>query len=166
MNWKLWRKEGVLMQKRLDNPAICLIAFHDISTDEAETRLIGSRKTYEKALASAEAADAISRRSFGCQGGKVAKTNSLQDLISKIVRSKPQISERNLVKILREMANRESSVIDGVDCNADLLVGEHLKIHFTDRGVEKTALISGLKDRLYRAKKPFRAIPLARVPIA
>jgi hypothetical protein len=153
MHRKYWRKESVLMNERLASPAICLIAFNDVSTDEAETRLIRSRKTYEKALASAEAAHAISRRSFACQGGKVAKTDSLQDLIIKIVRSKPEISERNLLKILRKMINEDDAVVVAVDREADLSVGDRSKVHFRHRGIDKTALVSGLKDRLFRAKK-------------
>jgi hypothetical protein len=153
MNRKYWLQQSVLMHKRLENPTICLIAFNDVSTDEAETRLVRSRKTYEKALAFAEAADAISRRSFASKGGTTTKTDSLQNLIVEIVKSESEISERNLLKILRKMANKDDAVVVAVDREADLSVGDRSKVHFRDRGVDKTALVSGLKDRLYRAKK-------------
>jgi hypothetical protein len=97
---------------------------------------------------SASLTAAASTRHFASLGGKSPKTDTLQKMIISIVRDKPIISVSQLLPQLRRQAGE--GVIDHID-NAET---PERSIHFyTQAGTIKTAPVSGLKDRLSRAKK-------------
>lgn len=141
------------MYRRLESPALCLIAMNDLSTQQESKLPFRMWKTFEQALAQAEAANSISLSVFASKGGRARKTDVLQTVIIGIVRIDPDITQLRLLRKLRELAKTGSSEICRVDQKADVLKGEVEQIHFWDGVKEKTAPISGLKDRLCRAKK-------------
>ena len=72
----------------------------------------------------------------------------MQDLIIKIVADKPQITVRQLMDELRAYSGIRD-VVEDID---------EKSIHFLDRQDRpKTASISGLKDRLTRARKSLQS---------
>lgn len=71
-----------------------------------------------------------------------SRIDSLQELIIKIVAKKPDINEKALLIEIEK--KRGCGVINDVDDDV---------IYFNHKGEEKDAPISGLKDRLSRAKK-------------
>ena len=153
LNTRFWSEQGKSMCRRLKNPALCLIAMNDLSTQQKSKVPFGMWKTFEQALAQAEEANSISLRGFASKGGRALKTDALQHVIIKIVRGDPNITRSHLLRSLGEMAKSDHPVIHAVDQKGDLLKGDVEQIHFWDRGKEQTAAISGLKDRLCRAKK-------------
>jgi hypothetical protein len=81
------------------------------------------------------------------KGGRAAKRDSLQRLIERIVRDNPAITE---CQLLAEFRSRQigRDVIDDID---------EQDISFFHCGRTKVAPLSGLKDRLSRAKKQIRS---------
>ncbi len=84
-----------------------------------------------------------SQQNLSSLGGKAAKPDALQRLIIDLVRARPKITERELQREL-EAAHDRRQVVD------DIADG---KIFFPKTGALKEAPISGLKDRLSRAKR-------------
>ncbi|OAI14215.1 hypothetical protein A1507_15545 [Methylomonas koyamae] len=77
--------------------------------------------------------------------GKKPKPDTLQILINQIVRNNPEISEKELLSKLEK--EKGLGVIEDV---------EDIDIVFSDKNDQlKAARVSGLKDRLSRAKKKF-----------
>ena len=89
---------------------------------------------------------------FSRKGGRAHKCDALQDLIREIVLGQPHITAGQLLRVLR--GSPGAGVVVSIDEESDVLAGEARMIHFVDdNGTSKTASISGLKDRLSRAKK-------------
>ena len=83
--------------------------------------------------------------------GKAPKCNALQELILKLVRKYPNISEKELLQMLAGAAG--AGAVTSIDELPELLGGDTPCIHFVeDDGRSKTASVRGLKDRLSRAK--------------
>lgn len=91
-------------------------------------------------------------RNFGAIGGRSRKTDALQELILTIVRRNLTITAPRLLEKLRDPKYRD--VIVGVDDDPSDPTSE---IEFsTRRGMVRRSPISGIKDRLSRAKKIYR----------
>jgi hypothetical protein len=101
------------------------------------------QKTYEQSVEFAAYARDCFRRGFARKAGRAAKADALQELILESVRRNPGLTERQLMMILRTNNNSGSAI-----CDID-----NEFIHFRSKGKDKQAPISGLKDRLARAKK-------------
>lgn len=71
-----------------------------------------------------------------------AKVDALQELILKSVLRNPRLTEKELLRILHE--NKSDSFIWDIDKQF---------VYYKSKGRDKQAAISGLKDRLARAKK-------------
>jgi hypothetical protein len=105
------------------------------------------RATLERALEDAERIGQRFLLQQARKGGRAAKTDALQSLIERIVARRPSISAEQLLEALRdhERIRPIQDIVAGV-------------IEFTDHnGASKSAPISGLKDRLSRAKKKIRS---------
>lgn len=145
----------------MSNEALYGIAKHYMYSETIRGVPIGAQTTLEQALADAEHSKQLVQRDFSRKGGKAPKSDALQDQILRRARRNPRITQEQL----KEWLNSEvgEGVISTIDGESDVLAGDTRKIHFTDTdGREKTASLSGLKDRLCRAKKCIRAERLAR----
>ena len=100
------------------------------------------QKTYEQSLEFAAYARDCFRRGFARKAGEAAKVDALQELILKSVLRNPRLTEKELLRILHE--NKSDSFIWDIDKQF---------VYYKSKGRDKQAAISGLKDRLARAKK-------------
>jgi hypothetical protein len=103
--------------------------------------------SFDRAVADAAKARALVRSEQGRSAGRAPKTDALQRLILQLARTRPQMTQKELLARLKEMES--GGVIDDID-------GYEVRkpyIHFSQDGRSKSAPISGLKDRLRRAKK-------------
>jgi hypothetical protein len=125
----------------------------DCLNDEA-TRFVPVRsmKSLEAMLGFAEHISKRSRISVASKGGKALKPNALQGVIEGIARDRPDINCRQLEHELRSMARAGHPIILRVETTSAKIVEAPQMIHFHDRGERRTPL-SGLKDRLSRAKR-------------
>jgi hypothetical protein len=87
----------------------------------------------------------------GRRGGKNKKPDALQQLIISIVRKYPTITVQKLLAILQDRTG-PGLIIDGIE-DGEILFRDRIGLHEP----LKSAQISGLKDRLSRAKKFLRS---------
>ena len=151
-NRQFWLKQSKLTVQRISNPVLYALAERDMCS-EAIRVAFREQKSLDQALYDAEqalnlfwknplpAGDAR-RRSLSRKGGHAPKTDALQLLIQNCVREEPNIGQRKLWHQLKK--HLSLGVIMAID--------DH-EIQFLDRNEKlKTAPVSGLKDRLSRAK--------------
>jgi hypothetical protein len=155
---QFWLEQSELLNIRICDTVLHDIAMRDIAMEEQRMVPVKNRKSLGQALADAENSRAIVQRAFARKGGKAAKGDTLQCLIVEIVRGESKITGWQLMHKLRKMAKDGHPVVFEVDQQSDVLCDEAAKIHFKDRGTSKTASISGLKDRLSRAKQKIFAL--------
>jgi hypothetical protein len=142
-NSRFWRKQRSLFDERMANDAIRETASEAWQAQQHRAVPLACQFSLEKALEDAERAGQRFLAQLARRGGTASKTDSLQLLIQKTVSRCPDISADRLLDALR--ANQ------GIDPAED--IDEHT-IHFTNHdGRSKKASVSGLKDRLSRAKK-------------
>ena len=142
-NAEFWAAQGALLKERMADEAIRETAFEAMATETRKGLPLFYQKSIYEALADAD----CSRKRFMSQharkGGLARKTDVLQELIEQIVRRNLAITVRALESQLRE--HQEIEPIQ------DFSNGT---ISFTNHdGRTKYAELSGLKDRLSRAKK-------------
>ena len=142
-NREFWGAQQLLLERRMVDTAIREIAF-EIMRDEIKRAVpIKSQKSIYAAL---EYAENTKQRFFsdrGRQGGLAKKTDALQELIEEFVECNPALTARQLEDKLRGH--------EDIDPIQDIAEGV---IYFTNHdGSTKTATLSGLKDRLSRAKR-------------
>ena len=146
-NKEFWQNQKNLMERRMADHAIREYAFEVISGELRKNLPMYYQTPLEQALADAER---VKRRFLSEQaraGGKVIKADALNERIGQIVKRRPSVTSDDLLEMLRE--ERGLGVIEDV---------EEGKIFFTTgNGRSKSAKISGLKDRLSRAKRPLRS---------
>jgi hypothetical protein len=151
-NAKFWLEQSQLRAERISDETIFELAQKDMAFEMARTIPIRFQKTLEQALADAAESVRISREALSRKGGKAPKTDTLQELIVEIVRQKPAIQQQQLFYQLN------AAVGKGVISSVDL---ESQRVCFLTGGRPKTAPLSGLKDRLSRAKRQI----LSREPV-
>jgi hypothetical protein len=156
-NREFWAHQKILMGRRMADRAILETAVESVESEAKRQIAIRSQKSFEEALQDAERAK---QRFIGQQarlGGKAAKADSLQKIITDIVRQSPEIA---FAQLLLELRKREGAgIIDEI---------EDTRIYFRQAGTATTsgaglaigrkvisvsAPISGLKHRLTRARK-------------
>jgi len=84
------------------------------------------------------------RREFSQKGGRAVKEDFLSRLIDKLVLAKPDLTQRQLFHELKKLESGG---------NVKLADGDKTIIFWDDNGKKKTAPVTGLKDRLFRAKE-------------
>src|SRR6202451_1167090 len=152
-NQQFWLEQSELLSRRIQDTTLRDIAMADLSAEAAMMVPVRNRKSLEQALSHAEKSLGIFQRNFSRKGGKAAKIDGLQRVILEIVRATPDINTQRLLQKLRKMANEGHPVVLKVDQKRELLDDQTEQIHFKNGGMDKTSPVSGLKDRLSRAKK-------------
>jgi hypothetical protein len=156
-NKRFWAKQARLTRQRITDP-ICYAAAKRDMDSEAIRVAIRERKSLEQALSDAQEtvreaeklvrrnvinAERERRRNISRSGGLAPKPDPLQILIQQLVREMPTINRRGLWFRLKDELGR--GIIVAID---------RKEIRFlTPRCGLKTAPVSGLKDRLHRAKR-------------
>ena len=138
-----WRHETIEAERRSSDHDIRQLAMADLADEQARFVPIRNQKSWEQALRDAEALLQSCQRRLSLRGGKAKKQDALQRFIINIVRGRPKITEKELLLELEKAR-------DVRDVVADIEDGT---IHFVDGDRSKEAPISGLKDRLYLAKR-------------
>jgi hypothetical protein len=113
--------------------------------------------SFDRAIDDASRALTVVKIEQAKKAGKNKKTDSLQKLILDIVRAYPQVTVSQLRARLE--SNKGKGIVDDMDCLGDsnpLISFEGL------RGRVKDAPLSGLKDRLTRARKIIRQEEIAQ----
>ena len=152
-NRQFWAKESELMQRRIADKTLFNLAETERQSEVLRQVPVKSQKSTAQALADAETARKIIQSSFSRKGGTAAKSDALQELILEVVLEYPKIT---VVKLLRELTKRlGDGIVDRIEEKCETVAGEGRRIHFFQGhdGAQKTASVSGLKDRLSRAKK-------------
>jgi hypothetical protein len=142
-NADFWADQGPLLKGRMADEAIRETAFEAMAT---ETRK-GLPLFYQKSIYEALDDAARARKRFMSQharkGGLARKTDVLQELIERIV-------QRNLAITVRELEAKLKRV-QGIEAIED--ISDRVVSFLNHDGRLKDAKLSGLKDRLSRAKK-------------
>jgi hypothetical protein len=142
---KFWRARAKKTELQLEDGHLANEAF--IEAMEQRTLPLHNQKSFDSLLDRAEARRERAliwlRQENGRRGGKSRKSDRLQGLVEEIVAKYPKIDCPTLLRLL---SNKQGAgVIEDVD---------EEEIAFIDaKGQLKSAEITGLKDRLYRAKK-------------
>ena len=146
-NKLFWQEQKVQMERRMADAPIRECAFERICA-ELQRRVPTYYQTpIELVLADAEGAKNRFLTQQARIGGKARKSDPLSELIAEIVRRRPTVTEFELLQLLRE--EQRMGIIQDIDEEA---------IWFATRGGRlKSAKISGLKDRLSRAKRHLRS---------
>jgi hypothetical protein len=149
-NRRFWVKQSQLRNERIANEAILEITTNDMRSETSRSVPIKAQKSLEQALADAENSKKCFQSQFSRKGGKARKGDALRDLIDEIVLHEPEIRAHQLLRALKGERGLGRVSIDG---GSDYLSNDRRDIHFNDyKGTPKAAPVSGLKDRLSRAK--------------
>jgi hypothetical protein len=155
LNSEFWVKQKPLFEARMANPLFRKVAFETLNCESARQVSLRSRKTLEFALEEAEATvrrfdggpemQALAlRQAHGLlsqKGGRAKHSDSLQRFIEKLVAGDRELTVAELVARLRNLDN-----------HTEIQEVTNAEVHYIDNGKEKSAPLSGLKDRLSRAK--------------
>jgi len=139
-NQEVWLERSQLTALHLSNLGIARVAFRDMLSMQHLPLMF--RKTYEQSVEFAAYARDCFRTDFAQKAGRASKADALQELILECVFKNPKLTEKELLGILHE--NKLGSIIGDID---------EQFVYFRSKGKDKQASISGLKDRLARAKK-------------
>jgi hypothetical protein len=144
---EFWVDESRKLERRLVNPQLVALATKDMNSEILRSVPLYSQKTIELAFEDAEKRQAKIRREDGSKGGRPRKGDALQELIGEIVAARPTISASALLDRLRAL-----------QCHGVIIDIEDEQIWFTAaRDASRSAPISGLKDRLRRARKSVKS---------
>jgi hypothetical protein len=138
------------------NPTTIQIALHQRKS-EASRGISINFWSFDRAIDDASRASTVVKLEQAQKAGESKKTDSLQKLILDIVRAHPQVTVSQLRARLE--SNKGKGIIDDMGSLGDsnpLISFEGL------RGRVKDAPLSGLKDRLTRARKTIRQEEIAQ----
>jgi hypothetical protein len=150
---EFWPEQSKLMDQRMSDETIFKLAAIDMRSETMRQVPLKSQKPFEQALADAEKTMNIVQSAFSRKGGRSQKSDALQSLIQDIVQENPKITQGQL---LRELTRKQKA--------GDVVVSIHEEpegkmIHFVDEDeTPKKASVSGLKDRLSRAKRKIASL--------
>jgi|GraSoi2013_100cm_1033763.scaffolds.fasta_scaffold42132_2 hypothetical protein len=140
---EFWETQNALMQTRMADDAVLTTALADLKSETDRRIPSYFQKSFVMALQDAAAAKRRYMTQLGQKGGRTKKSNTLQELIEVTVRSRSNITESQLLARLR--AQQGIPPIQDIDDTS---------IWFTNHdGTTKETKVSGLKDRLSRAKR-------------
>lgn|ERR1700732_84407 len=150
-NHRFWSVRSEICERRASDESLCDIALESIHSEIVRGIPVRSQKSFDQALADAEMAMKTLQSGFARKGGRPTGCDALQDVIEEIVEENPKIRLRQLRGELD--GDHGAGTITSIDEEADVKADEPRMIHFVDDdGTPRTAPLSGLKDRLYRAK--------------
>jgi hypothetical protein len=147
-NQEFWDQQSSLRDERMANPVTFQTAMEDLEAERLRQVPVYFQKPLEKALEDAartgerlyEQSKVQFHTEFSRKGGKAPKHDVLQQFILSRVRTRPRMTESELLGLLKE--NRRVFNINEEEISFD-----------KPNGAEKSVPISALKDRLSRAKK-------------
>ena len=155
---QFWLAQSVRIERWMSDEAVLWSTIHNLEAQQLLRKAPGDQISFEKALADAD------ERIYGVgrlfkqfrtnqskKGGAATKTDGLRRLILEIVRKNRNITTPQLLDWLER--HKEGTVVFEIDAATGLAEEKKRAIHFTERGTEKSSPISGLKDRLSRAKR-------------
>ena len=146
-NRGFWNKQRELLAQRLADDVLRETAFETMQSEQTRGLPVRHQISLYQAL---DDTDRIGRRSLtrlSRKGGKARKTDALQELIVQIAQRHPSITARELLSKLKSQQGIEP-----------IMEVEDSIIGFNNRnGKYKEANITGLKDRLSRAKAILRS---------
>jgi hypothetical protein len=156
-NARFWAEQKILLNQRISDPGLYHLAKRDMDFEVARGVPLKQQKTLEQALADAAYSKATFHSQLSLKGGRAPKSDSLQELIQKFVHEDPKISQRQLWYKLRTEIGK--GIIVSIDAECPSEDGSLRKIHFmSGDGKVKTARVSGLKNRLSRAKAKLHSL--------
>ena len=139
-----WAEEQAAAEQRMKDPAILSAALCSMADETQRQVPIPWQISIYGALLHAEIANRQFLAEQSRRAGSAAKTDALQMFIIDVVRANRSITHVQLLDKLRQ-AQQPGGLIEDIDDNL---------ISFVDgNGRGKAARISGLKDRLFRARK-------------
>jgi hypothetical protein len=130
-------------ERRLADAQLVALATEDMSSETLRGIPIYNRKSIERAYEDAERRRASIRSGDGSQGGRPQRGDALQELIEEIVAVRPNITASALLERLH--ASQLEGLIEDIEEGQIWFVGAN--------NGSRSAPISGLKDRLTRARK-------------
>ncbi len=159
LNHLVWGQRAEWLDDKLEDEYLCLMANNDLISESTRKPEIPfhSRLSFEGALKKAEPTRDLLFRAFAHRGGKADKPDALQIVILEIVSEHPNIHSRDLLHLLRKFARESHAVVRKVDQTSTLLGDQKEQIHFMDNRKRLTSPVSGLKDRLCRARKKIKS---------
>jgi hypothetical protein len=151
-----WQQQSELANRRLRIDSIRETALEQLRTEQTRGVPVSRQTTLEQALASAEKLElkyaerfrSVALEEQARKGGKAAKSDALNRIISEAVRARPKLSEEELLRYLQQLEG--AGVV--VEINNEYVSF----VNYSD-GRTKDASMSGLKHRLSRAKKNNRS---------
>jgi hypothetical protein len=156
-NKDFWELEGQKLEKRMDNPALREAAFARLASEFRRRVPVQNQMTLESALEEEEQAFSkradlvepfvVSRRAR--RAGSAKKVDALQGFIVSVVRCRRTIKVSELLEKIRAEAG-SGRPIEGVAAGCIEFVGANHR--------SRSSPISGLKDRLSRAKAMLRSV--------
>lgn len=150
-NHRLWSVRNEIRDRRMCHESLLDIAMEDIHSEMIRGVPVRSQKSFDQALADAEMAMKTLQSGFARKGGSPPRCDALQNLIQEIAAENLEITPGQLLRELN--GERGVGTISSIDVEADVKADEPKVIHFVeDDETPRTAPVSGLKDRLYRAK--------------
>jgi hypothetical protein len=179
INAKFWRTESKKAEQRMRDPAVRDIALARVASDFKRYMSAGDQISLEAALTEAEQSKRQLERGFARRGGRAVKSDPLQDFILAALRIKPNITAPQLLDDLKRAAQPggpieevDDEVIAFIDVKDKRRSMEKPEGHPIRKGnggrkpqvVGRSARISGLKDRLSRARKKLKSIAESRSP--
>lgn len=157
-NRQFWRVESDLLNRRMADEFLYEVARTDMSSETLRQVPIKSQKSLEQALADAEKVRRIYQSVLARKGGKAFKGDALQLVIEAVVLKNPTMTIRQLFFKLKDEIGQ--GTVTSIDEESDVRADEPRMIHFEeDNGKRMLAPLSGLKDRLFRAKKKIKSLP-------
>jgi uncharacterized protein YihD (DUF1040 family) len=145
-NRAFWEIENARMLERMGDDAVRQTALEAMAAETNKGTPVYFQTSICQALADAEKAKRRFSRQQAQKGGRAEKSDELQTLIQKFVRHLPNLTFAQLLEKLEE-CKKIRDVIDEIDDGV---------IYFKQGPTGKSAPISGLKDRLSRAKKKIK----------
>lgn len=146
----VYAKRAQKLQEELNETTLKIAL--DQRQSEADRGIPIANWTFEGAINDATDAAAVVKAQQARNAGRSKKTDALQELIVEIVRDNPRISQSQLLLKLGA-PKKPGGVIEDIDGPEEAKPS----IHFVQNGRSKEAPISGLKDRLTRARKVIKS---------
>jgi hypothetical protein len=147
INRRFWSKQRTLLAEGMADDVLRTTAFELMNDELCRGVPTKSQLSIYQAFTNVTAIARQFRTEQARKGGKALKTDALHVLIEQIVSRRPNMTCPELIEQLQ--ADTGIAPIEDVDGDA---------IHFTDHyGRSNQAPLTGLKDRLSRAKKKIRS---------
>lgn len=145
-NREFWAQQSPLLPRRLADEGLRQIILSRLH-DEQIRLPVALQKSFDALGDEAEEYKSVLVRQRARNAGSRKKTDKLQEVIMAIVRKSPNITTRELSDKLRAQASLGAE-IEAIEDGQILFQGRR-----GTRPVLSSAPVSGLKDRLSRAKK-------------